>query len=80
MTAGTENGLVVVHAREVVDQALVGHGGREYTSPPQPLEQALALVAVLLGSSAAAPDGGAGGEWSCAVAGGQLRVTLRPAR
>ena len=45
---GGEHGLVVVRAREIVNPILAGHEGREYTSPPQPREQALALVAVLL--------------------------------
>ena len=77
--AGSEHGLVVVRAREIVNPILAGHEGREYTSPPQPREQALALVAVLLRSTAALADGNNGGGWSCAVVGGRLAITLEAA-
>jgi hypothetical protein len=56
-------------------------GGRAhtgYTSPPQPLTQALALVAVLLGG----PDGPLGvqdGPWRMAIAGGRRDIKLHPA-
>ena len=42
------DGLVVVHARDEVNRALAGHGGRESTSPPHQHCDALALVALLL--------------------------------
>ncbi len=52
--AAVENGLVVVHVRDQVNQTLAGHDGREYTSPPHQRTDALALVAMLLGRPTAA--------------------------
>ena len=46
---GADAELVIVVVRRVVSAALAGHAGCSYTSPPQPREQALALVALLLG-------------------------------
>ena len=56
-------------------------GGRAhttYTSPPQPLTQALALVAVLLGGRAE-PLAVADSPWRLAIAGGRREVQLHPA-
>jgi len=77
-TPATTNGLVVVHVRNQVNITLAGHDGREYTSPPHPREDALALVALLLGRPAE-PDGHGECSWSCPVAGGQRTITLDPA-
>ena len=40
--------MVVVE--ESISDALAGHAGCSYMSPPQPRKQAMALVALLLGS------------------------------
>jgi hypothetical protein len=39
----------VVEVRETIAESLTGHGGHVYLSPPQDREQALELVALLLG-------------------------------
>jgi hypothetical protein len=77
--AAEENGLVVVDAQEVVNPLLAGHDGHEYTSPPQPLEQALVLVAVLLRSPTIPQPDRDGDGWSQAIVGGRLTITLKAA-
>ena len=72
------DGLVVVHARDEVNRALAGHGGREYTSPPQHRADALALVALLL-ERPVEPDEHDQTSWSRPLAGGQRTITLGPA-
>lgn len=69
--------LVVVRVDDEINQALTGCGGRSYQSPPQPREQALALVQVLLGHTGEQLAGAE--QWSCAVAGGRRIVRLDPA-
>ena len=57
-------------------------GGRasvRYHSPPQPLSQALDLVAVLLGGPES-PLGAQDGPWRIPIAGGRREVRLHPAR
>lgn len=77
-TAGdSEHGLFVVHVLEQTNSALAGHDGCEYTSPPQPGPDALALVALLRGCPAQLTDGR--GSWTSAIAGGRRRITLAPA-
>ena len=71
------DGLVVVHARDEVNQALAGHGGREYTSPPHPRCDALALVALLL-ERTVEPNEHERTSWSRPLAGGQRTTTLDP--
>jgi hypothetical protein len=73
---GHNDGLVVVNVREVVNPILAGHEGRAYTSPPQPREQALALVAVLLRSPTPPGERNNGGGWSRPIVGGRLQITL----
>jgi hypothetical protein len=70
----TAGELVVVHVQDEINQALTGHVGVRYESPPQPREQALTLVRVLLGYPGEQLDGGA--EWCCPIAGGRRRVML----
>jgi hypothetical protein len=71
------DGLVVVHVRDQVNSDLAGHGGCQYTSPPQPAEQARSLVALLLGCPAHAVD--AQHSWTQPIAGGRRTITLAPA-
>jgi hypothetical protein len=74
----SSEGMVVVRVIDQVNQALTGHPGCRYESPPQGREQALALVEVLVGCSPGSLDGSA--QWSCPIAGGRRTITLRPAR
>ena len=68
--------LVVVHVTDAISTALAGHEGVEYSSPPLPQEDALALVRVLVGDDS--PTVGHR-SWRCPIAGGQRTVTLAPA-
>jgi hypothetical protein len=61
---------------EVADRftpGLTGRGDRDYVSPPQPRDAALALAALLL-DAGATPDGD--GPWRRALAGGRRTVRL----
>ncbi|OAI39317.1 hypothetical protein AYO39_00540 [Actinobacteria bacterium SCGC AG-212-D09] len=73
----SERELVVVRVEDEINQALTGHGGCRYESPPQPREQALTLARVLLGYTGEELNGSA--RWSCAIAGGRRIVALQPA-
>jgi hypothetical protein len=66
----------VVEVRENVTEALIEHEGQVYVSPPQDREQALELVALLLGHPTSV-NGGAEHLWRQAIAGGQRSVKLR---
>jgi hypothetical protein len=68
--------LFVVHVQEQRTEALAGHAGAEYLSPPQEREQALQLVEVVLGQKVTV-NGERERCWRSAVAGGQRSVTLR---
>jgi hypothetical protein len=68
--------LVVVHVTDTISTALAGHDGVEYSSPPLPQEDAIALVRVLVGDDA--PTLGHR-SWRCPIAGGQRTVTLATA-
>jgi len=68
--------LVVVHVTDAISTALAGHEGVEYSSPPLPHEDAIALVRVLVGDDS--PTVGHS-SWRCPIAGGQRTVTLAPA-
>ena len=70
--------LFVVEVRENVTEALIEHEGHVYVSPPQDREQALGLVALLLGHPTSV-NGGAEQLWRQAIAGGQRSVKLRRA-
>ena len=66
--------LVVVRVEDAIDSRLAGHVGGVCESPPQTQEQALALVALLLGGRA---DSGSSRErWVAAIAGGRRIVTV----
>jgi hypothetical protein len=69
--------LVVVHVSDAINPTLAGRGGASYQSPPQPREEALMLVRLLLGSPNAPLDGKT--QWRCPVAGGTRTVTLAAA-
>jgi hypothetical protein len=43
--------LVVVHVRDAINPTLAGRGDASYQSPPQPREDALGLVRLLVGRS-----------------------------
>jgi hypothetical protein len=66
--------LVVVSVTESVVPALTGREDCTYVSPPQPREQAMTLVRLLLGC-AGEPANGAG-RWVAPIAGGRRTVTL----
>jgi hypothetical protein len=72
-----DDSLVVVEVEDVINAALAGHEGCTYQSPPQPREQALTLVRVLLGYTAEPLNGS--GRWSCSVAGGRRTVAVEQA-
>lgn len=67
-------GLAVVAVTETVVSALTGREGCRYTSPPQPREQAMTLVRLLVGGADVAANGA--GRWSVPIAGGRRVVTL----
>jgi hypothetical protein len=67
--------LVVVVVEESISEALAGRAGCAYVSPAQPREQAMALVALLLGS----PNPSHGDTWTRAIAGGRRVIALHPA-
>ena len=71
------DGLVVVHVTDALNETLAGRGDASYQSPPQAREDALNLVALLLGCNEA-PSAGEP-RWTCPIAGGQRTVTLTPA-
>jgi hypothetical protein len=66
----------IVEVRENVSEALIEHEGHVYVSPPQDRDEALELVALLLGHPASA-NGGPDQLWRQAIAGGQRSVNLR---
>ena len=68
---------VVVQVEDRITSTLAGHDGCTYQSPPQPRDEAVALIRILLGrrEEPAADDGG---PWTCPIAGGRRTVTLRP--
>ena len=68
--------LVVVHVTDAISTALAGHEGVEYSSPPLPHEDAIALVRVLVGDDSSTVGHR---SWRCPIAGGQRTVTLVPA-
>ena len=70
-------GLVVVDVTDAVNPILAGRGDARYQSPPQAREEALNLVALLLGCNEA--PNASQPRWTCPIAGGHRTVTLTPA-
>ena len=71
---GSLDRLVVVRVEDTIEPQLTGHTGGSYESPPQPREQAMVLVALLLGRAASGADGER--QWTASIAGGRRVVTL----
>lgn len=71
--------LYIVEVDDQCDHRLVGHTGCAYTSPPQPVVQALALVRALLGCTQR-PLAVTDAPWKAPIAGGQRVIHLHPAR
>ena len=67
--------LVVLCVQDEINQALTGHGGCRYESPPQARQQALTLARVLLGYTGAELNGDE--KWSSPIAGGRRTVALK---
>jgi hypothetical protein len=78
-TRSPDRALYVVRVLDSVDERIAGHGSREYTSPAQPLEDALALAGLLLDGAVAAADCGQRFTRRVAIAGGRRTVTLERA-
>jgi hypothetical protein len=72
---GMSEPLYIVEVDDRCEPRLVGHGGCSYTSPPQSVFQALALVRVLIGGG---PRGLAVDQspWYAPIAGGRRTITL----
>lgn len=68
--------LVVVHVMDAINPTLAGRGDASYQSPPQPREDALSLVWLLLGRNEQPQTEET--RWTCPIAGGQRTVTLQP--
>ncbi len=68
--------LVVVYVEDEINQALTGHDGVRYESPPQPRNQAQELACALLGYTSNELNGGE--RWTCPIAGGRRTVALKP--
>ncbi len=67
--------LVVVRVEDVIEPKLTARTGASYESPPQPREQAMTLVRLLLGCATSDPDR-EDGRWTAPIAGGRRVVTL----
>lgn len=73
-----QDSLFIVEVDDQCDHRLVGHTGCSYTSPPQPVMQALALVRALLGCTQRPLDVD-DAPWKAPIAGGQRIVHLHRA-
>jgi hypothetical protein len=73
----TSGALHVVHVADEIDERIAGHAGCAYTSPPQDLGDALALVRLLLGGPIYGPQERQ--RWTQPIAGGRRTVTLERA-
>ena len=65
----------VVQVEDTITAALAGHDGCTYQSPPQPRDEAMSLIRILLGRSEEPPVDERG-PWTCPIAGGRRTVTL----
>ena len=65
----------VVQVEDTITAALAGHDGCTYQSPPQPRDEAMSLIRILLGRGEE-PPAGERGPWTCPIAGGRRTVTL----
>ena len=65
----------VVQVKDTISAALAGHDGCTYHSPPQPRDEAMSLIRILLGRSEE-PPADERGPWTCPIAGGRRTVTL----
>ena len=70
----TDQQLVVVRVSDVINSALTGRDGCTYESPPQPREQAMKLVQLLLGYPGESNNGFE--ACTCPIAGGTRSVIL----
>ena len=77
--AGESSGeeLVVVRVEDAINATLAGRTGASYQSPPQPREQAMTLVWLLLAGASEPLNGDA--RWVAPIAGGRRTVTLTAA-
>lgn len=66
--------LVVVRVEDAIEPRLTARVGASYESPPQPREQAMTLVRLLLGRATALD--GEHSRWTTPIAGGRRVVTL----
>ena len=71
----SEQVLLAVCVADDINPTLTGHAGHSYESPPQPREQALTLVQVLLGYTGEQLDGAE--RWTCPIAGGRRTVAVK---
>ena len=69
--------LVVVHVEDAISEALAGHAGCTYVSPPLPRDNAVELVTLLLGGAAVIEPNS--DTWIHPVAGGRRTIALLPA-
>jgi hypothetical protein len=78
--AGTEGheGLFVVRVSESCCEPLADRGTVDYVSPPQPLDAARSLVALVAGRNHLEEI--APGDYSVAVAGGRRTISLEAVR
>ena len=58
--------LVVIHVRDTINPTLAGRADASYQSPPQPREDALNLVRLLLGRNEA--PNASEPRWTCPIA------------
>ena len=65
----------VLHVRDLVHADVAGHEGMQYTSPPQTRDEAISLVALLVGPTREHDDRD---RWAIAIAGGRRVVELEP--